>query len=140
VDTETCTNYLTDLDQFDTALACRFYLSLDPRVRPVSLFLKHWADCHKLTGPSNITNYALTWLVIFYLQEASGFGLPSVELLQRLHEGPVKRIAGGEECVTGYDSGLWLLLKIILPVVLYGCETWSLTLREKQTGCLRTGC
>jgi hypothetical protein len=23
---------------------------------------------------------------------------------------------------------------IILPVVLYGCETWSLTLREEQTG------
>jgi hypothetical protein len=26
---------------------------------------------------------------------------------------------------------------IILPVVLYGCETWSITLREE---CLRTGC
>ena len=30
---------------------------------------------------------------------------------------------------------------IILPVVLYGCETWSLTLREKhRLSCLRTGC
>jgi hypothetical protein len=30
---------------------------------------------------------------------------------------------------------------IILPGVLYGCETWSLTLREKQTECvLETGC
>jgi hypothetical protein len=30
---------------------------------------------------------------------------------------------------------------IILPVVLYGCETWSLTLREEhRLGCLRTGC
>ena len=28
---------------------------------------------------------------------------------------------------------------IILPVVLYGCETWSLTLREEQRH-LRTGC
>jgi hypothetical protein len=29
---------------------------------------------------------------------------------------------------------------IILPVVLYGCETWSLTLRkENRLGCLRTG-
>jgi hypothetical protein len=60
----------------------------------VILFLKHWASLHKLTGPSNITNYALTWLVIFYLQEVSGFGLPSVELLQRLDDGPVKSIAG----------------------------------------------
>ena len=30
---------------------------------------------------------------------------------------------------------------IILPVVLYGCETWSLTLREERSwGCLRIGC
>ena len=30
---------------------------------------------------------------------------------------------------------------IILPVVLYGCETWSLTLREDVgRGCLRIGC
>jgi hypothetical protein len=30
---------------------------------------------------------------------------------------------------------------IILPVVLYGCETWSLTLREEhRLGCLKTGC
>jgi hypothetical protein len=29
----------------------------------------------------------------------------------------------------------------VLPVVLYGCETWSLTLREDiDWGCLRTGC
>jgi hypothetical protein len=30
---------------------------------------------------------------------------------------------------------------IILPVVLYGCETWSLTLMEgHRLGCLKTGC
>ena len=30
---------------------------------------------------------------------------------------------------------------IILLVVLYGCETWSLTLREeRRLGCLRIGC
>ena len=30
---------------------------------------------------------------------------------------------------------------IILPVVLYGCETWSLTLREEcRLRCLRIGC
>ncbi|PNF30107.1 hypothetical protein B7P43_G03142 [Cryptotermes secundus] len=88
----------------------KFYLSLDPRVRPVILFIKHWAHSHKLTGQSNITSYALTWLVIFYLQEASGFGLPSVELLQRLHEGPVKRIAG------------MLLLQFYKVHVSSGCE------------------
>jgi hypothetical protein len=30
---------------------------------------------------------------------------------------------------------------IILPVFLYGCETWSLTLKKNiDCGCLRTGC
>ena len=29
---------------------------------------------------------------------------------------------------------------IILPVVLYGCETWSLTSRDGSWGCLRTWC
>jgi hypothetical protein len=60
----------------------------------VIIFLKHWAHLHELTGQSKITNYALTWLAIFYLQEVSGFGLPTVEVLQKLHEGQVKQIAG----------------------------------------------
>jgi hypothetical protein len=29
---------------------------------------------------------------------------------------------------------------VILLVVVYGCETWSLTLREEQRGFLRTAC
>ena len=28
--------------------------------------------------------------------------------------------------------GTWIYRTIILPVVLYGCETWSLTLREER--------
>jgi hypothetical protein len=29
---------------------------------------------------------------------------------------------------------------VVLPVVLYGCETWSLTLREEQRRCSRIWC
>ncbi|XP_069686366.1 uncharacterized protein [Periplaneta americana] len=72
----------------------RFYLSLDPRVKSLIIFLKQWANVHGLIGPCNITNYALTWLVIFYLQQASGFGLPPVEYLMKLHNGTMKTIAG----------------------------------------------
>jgi hypothetical protein len=43
-----------------------------------------------------------------------------------------------------YSSILWIQIyeTIILPVVLYGCETLSLTLREdhRLRGCSRTGC
>jgi len=40
-----------------------------------------------------------------------------------------------QEVCGGMDwIGLWLLeyRTIILPVVLYGCETWSLTFREES--------
>jgi hypothetical protein len=30
------------------------------------------------------------------------------------------------------NTKIWVYRTIILPVVLYGCETWSLTLREEQ--------
>ena len=32
----------------------------------------------------------------------------------------------------GYDTALLGELTILLPVVLYGCEIWSLTLREEH--------
>ena len=33
---------------------------------------------------------------------------------------------------TGFFYAFLILLRNILPVVLYGCETWSLTLREER--------
>ncbi|KDR09603.1 uncharacterized protein LOC110838598 [Zootermopsis nevadensis] len=80
----------------ENTMLIKFYLSLDPRVRPVIIFLKHWAHIHQLIGQSKITNYALAWLVIFYLQKVSGFGLPTVRVLHKLHKGPEKLIAGWE--------------------------------------------
>jgi hypothetical protein len=62
-----------------------------------------------------------------------------------------RRLNSGNVCYHSVQNLLssHLLLKnliiriyntIILPVVLYGCETWSLTLREKHRLCLGTGC
>jgi hypothetical protein len=68
-----------------------------------------------------------------------------------IHEEIKSRLNSGNAC---YHSVQSLLLSrplssnvkvkiyktIILPVVLYGCETWSLTLREEyRLRCLRTG-
>jgi hypothetical protein len=55
-----------------------------------------------------------------------------------------RRLSSGNACYHSVQSLLYsrLLSKnlkmriyktIILPVILYGCETWSLTLREKHT-------
>jgi hypothetical protein len=60
-----------------------------------------------------------------------------------IHEEIKRRLNSGNACYQSVQNRLssCLLLKnvkiricktIILPVVLYGCETWSLTLREKQ--------
>jgi hypothetical protein len=37
-----------------------------------------------------------------------------------------------DETVSLIWSRVSFLIYIVLPVVLYGCETWSLTLREKR--------
>ena len=39
-------------------------------------------------------------------------------------------IAVGKHCLRRHS--LTLVQTIILPIVLYGCETWSLTLREER--------
>jgi hypothetical protein len=41
-------------------------------------------------------------------------------------------------CLLSRNVKVKIYKTIILPVVLYGCETWSLTLREEHWGCLRT--
>ena len=41
------------------------------------------------------------------------------------------RKASGETRIGDFLNKYIIEVKIILPVVLYGCETWSLTLREK---------
>jgi hypothetical protein len=38
------------------------------------------------------------------------------------------------------NAKIRIYMTIILPVVLYGCDTWYLTLRGEHSWCLRTGC
>jgi hypothetical protein len=33
-----------------------------------------------------------------------------------------------------------VIIMVILPVDVYGCETWFVTFKEEHRGCLRTGC
>jgi hypothetical protein len=61
-----------------------------------------------------------------------------------MHEQIKSRLNSGNACYRSVDSLLSFRLlsrklkvktykTIILPVVLYGCETWSLTLREEHS-------
>jgi hypothetical protein len=57
-----------------------------------------------------------------------------------MHKEIKSRLNSGNACYRSVQ-GLWpshllsrnVKVKIILPVVLYGCETWSLTLRKTHT-------
>ncbi|CAH2090632.1 unnamed protein product [Euphydryas editha] len=60
-----------------------FLLQADPRLIPMAVVVKYWAKVHGFSGTGKLTNYALTLLIIFYLQQAPVSILPSVEWLQR---------------------------------------------------------
>ncbi|XP_050344107.1 speckle targeted PIP5K1A-regulated poly(A) polymerase-like [Nymphalis io] len=60
-----------------------FLLHADPRLVPVAVLVKYWARVHGLSGTGRLTNYALTMLLLFYLQQPPVSLLPSVSWLQR---------------------------------------------------------
>ncbi|XP_013194361.2 speckle targeted PIP5K1A-regulated poly(A) polymerase [Amyelois transitella] len=73
---------------FKTELGARnsrliaFLLHADPRLLPLAVVIKYWARVHELSGSGRLTNYALTMLIIFYLQQPPLSILPSVQWLQ----------------------------------------------------------
>lgn len=60
-----------------------FLLQSDPRLIPMAVAIKYWARVHGLSGTGKLSNYALTMMIIFYLQQPPMPILPSVEWLQR---------------------------------------------------------
>jgi hypothetical protein len=56
------------------------------------------------------------------------------EIKRRLNSGPIATIQSGTFCllVCCLKTKIRVYETIILPVVLYGCETWSLTLRQEH--------
>lgn len=60
-----------------------FLLDADSRILPLAVLIKYWAKVHALSGTGRLTNYALTWMIFFYLQQPPLRLLPSVFALQR---------------------------------------------------------
>lgn len=61
----------------------RHCLGLDERVRPLTMLIKYWATHFKLAGSGRISNFALTLLVIFFLQQEPIRIIPPIIELQR---------------------------------------------------------
>ncbi|XP_063828951.1 uncharacterized protein LOC135078283 [Ostrinia nubilalis] len=60
-----------------------FLLHADPRLIPMAVVIKYWAKVHEFSGTGKLTNYALTMLMVFYLQQPPRALLPPARWLQR---------------------------------------------------------
>lgn len=67
-----------------------------PSCRKLILFVKSWLTSCNLPGYSCITNYALTWLVIFYLQKMKF--LPSIDTLIKQKD--------ESRLISGWETGI----------------------------------
>lgn len=74
----------------------RYYLSLDPKLMPVMLVVKLWAKIKELSGANKFSNYSLTLMFVFYLQQAPYF-FPTVRQLQSAPDCP-------EDVCEGWNS------------------------------------
>jgi hypothetical protein len=73
------------------------------------------------------------------LQKDAGFEKVEINTCELFRQTTVQNILSSR--VLSKNLKFRIYKTIILPVVLYGCETWSLTLREElDWKCLKTGC
>uniref|UniRef100_A0A1B6E7P8 RRM domain-containing protein n=1 Tax=Clastoptera arizonana TaxID=38151 RepID=A0A1B6E7P8_9HEMI len=75
-------SFKTKLGFYNSKLI-QFYLGLDRRIKPLLLVLKYWCKMLKLLTTRWFSNYALTMMFIFYLQQLEPQILPSVLELQK---------------------------------------------------------
>jgi hypothetical protein len=106
-------------------------------------------SCHRNAGQNHDIKIASRCFENVAEFKYLGTTLTSQDLIQ---EEIMRRLNSGNACYHSVKNILSFRLPfknlniriyktIILPVVLSGCQTWSLTLREKlDCGCLRTGC
>ncbi|XP_023708328.1 speckle targeted PIP5K1A-regulated poly(A) polymerase isoform X2 [Cryptotermes secundus] len=74
----------------------KFYLSLDPRLKPFLIVIKYWAKKNDLSGQCKLSNYALIMIALFYVQQLEVPIIPPVATLQEGVDNKV--IIDGWEC------------------------------------------
>nr|CAD7427733.1 unnamed protein product [Timema monikensis] len=84
------------------SILIRFYLSLDPRIKPLLFILKYWSQKNDLSGSGKLNNYALAMMTLFYFQQLDDPIVPSVFVLQNLCQN--KRYIDGWECSFTEDT------------------------------------
>ncbi|XP_070545913.1 speckle targeted PIP5K1A-regulated poly(A) polymerase-like [Ptychodera flava] len=87
------------------------YGNFDERVRPMVYVVRHWAKLKHLAGNDNyagprLSNYALTLMVMYFLQQAETLVIPTVEQLQNLCDESDVTVIDGWNCsfVRNFDE------------------------------------
>ncbi|XP_042896155.1 speckle targeted PIP5K1A-regulated poly(A) polymerase [Parasteatoda tepidariorum] len=80
----------------------RFYNQIDDRLQPLVITLRHWGKSLGFIKSGILSSYALTLLVVFFLQNVEPPVLPPVKLLQDLSESPI--LADGWNVAFTLDS------------------------------------
>ncbi|KAH0553914.1 hypothetical protein KQX54_005824 [Cotesia glomerata] len=75
----------------------KLYVDKYPMCKKLILFMRYWIDACNLNGQDEIRSYAISWMVIYYLQ--TKFILPSVAELMKT-EGESRMVGGWETKVT----------------------------------------
>lgn len=58
-------------------------LNFDPRIHSLVTIIKYWMKVHDFVGPDKMSNYAVIWLILFYLQTLPCPILPPIFLFQQ---------------------------------------------------------
>lgn len=57
-------------------------LNFDPRIHVLVMIIKYWMKINSFVGPDKISNYAILWLIIFFLQSTSVPIMPPIQIFQ----------------------------------------------------------
>ncbi|CAG5097577.1 Similar to Tailor: Terminal uridylyltransferase Tailor (Drosophila melanogaster), partial [Cotesia congregata] len=94
----------------------KLYVDKYPMCKKLILFMRYWIDACNLNGQDEIRSYAISWMVIYYLQ--TKFILPSVaELMKTQGE---SRVVGGWETKLTKDFKLPDIIDYSFRDLLYG--------------------
>lgn len=75
-------NFSDSLGAFNSEIVARI-LALDPRIHLLTIIVKYWAKVHKCAGKLKLSNYAIVWMVVFYLQQLPVPILPPISEFQK---------------------------------------------------------
>lgn len=77
-----CNLVINDTERPKSARQLRWVVCLDERIRLIIVFIKYWAKCLNIIDKLKFSSYAMTMMVLFYLQQLPQPMVPAIRILQ----------------------------------------------------------